>query len=242
MNAHDLKSMVVGGIPGGGKSSFIVGLIGGIVKRYEPSQVQFALFDGKGGVELNYMNGSPFLAQPVAIDSDSSSELLDWVKGEIDRRFDLLADAGVQEMESYNAKQSAEDRLPYLIAIVDEVQELLDFSIESPERKAASSAVSRGRAAGVMFIFATQRPDRNVIPGQIDGKCAMRVGFQLEKPIDSEMVLGGTKGAENLIGKGDMLCKMDGRIQRLQGILAERSDIEEYLRIGNDDDEYGEWQ
>jgi S-DNA-T family DNA segregation ATPase FtsK/SpoIIIE len=241
MDAHDLRSAIVGGVPGGGKSSFICALIGSLAMRYEPSQVQFALFDGKGGVELNYMNGSPFLAKPVAIDSDSATDLMNWVKEEIDRRFELLESAGAQELETYNAKQSKEDKLPYLLAIVDESHDLFDFSKDTPELKAACSSASRGRAAGVMLLFATQRPDRNVIPGQIDAKCAMRVGFQLEKSSDSEMVLGGTKGAENLIGHGDMLYKTNGRIQRLQGILAERSDIEGYLRIG-DDDEYGEWQ
>lgn len=231
-------SIAMGGIPGGGKSSFILSLMGSIAATATPKECQFIVFDGKGGVELKKLDGSPYLKYKVACDRLDASSLMLTVRSIIKRRFDLFTETGVSDLDEYNAKVEPEKRLPYLLVVVDEFQELFDLN-KTPSQpdeddtdvENMASNASLGRAAGVLVILSTQRVDGNSIPEQINSKVPVRIAFSLITADDSKKILSGRKGAENLLGKGDMLyLKPDTKnLIRLQGLHAEWGDIKPHL-------------
>jgi DNA segregation ATPase FtsK/SpoIIIE-like protein len=234
LNARSIESMIGGGIPGNGKSSEVLCFLGSVAACYTPEQVQFLIWDGKHGVEFSWLNGSPYLARPVACYRDDSLDLMEWLQQEIKTRNKIFTKHDVSNLEDYLQLPNVK-RIPYLVGIVDETQELFDFNPikgknQPPDLDLGSSNTSLGRSAGCPLYWFTQRPDRRAIPGQIDGKCGSRMAFLLQRDTDSELVLSGEKGAEKLMPKGDMLFKhAAGKPISLQGLKTERSDVEPHL-------------
>lgn len=238
INSHNLESAIVGGAPGSGKSSGIKAGTGSIAKHNPASRVQFVIFDGKNGLEFGWMDNSPYLWRNIACDDEDALGLAEDLQNEIDRRFDLFkaaketyGDKNINGLDQYNAIAEAES-LPYLIVFADEFQALFDMSDPEVE-KLLGDIASRGRAAGVATFFCTQRPDRNIIRGQVDGKCSTRIAYSLPSAADSELVLRNKAqvGAESLFGNGDLLYKSGNgkEVIRLQSPLAESDHIEQYL-------------
>lgn len=239
LSSKSINGIMIGGAPGGGKSCFINSLIFSLAYRYTPAQVRLAVADGKGGIELSWLDDSPFLAHPVAETPEAATRMIKEVEREIKSRNSLIKAAGVQHLNEYNAKQDDENKIAYLILIVDEVQELLDLAIGGSDSEAMASIASLGRAAGVLLILSTQRPDRKMINAQVDAKMSSRLAFRLSKAVDSETILG-EPGATALARQGDCLYKdEDGRLIRLQGIFSTRDEARPYLFPEEDDSAYG---
>lgn len=193
LNTNELESFLVGGMPKTGKSSWIKSMLASLIFRYPPQRISFVIGDGKGGVEFGFLSESPYLLKPVATTAKTASELLKWLKQFTDERYEKFAEVGVNNLDDYNKQQPL--KLPYVLASFDEFQDLFDFKPkkgkDSPDFENAASVASRGRAAGVLIVFSTQKPDRKLLPGQIDGKLGSRVCLAVQRDCDSEVILNG---------------------------------------------------
>lgn len=229
-NSQSLTSYIVGGMPRSGKSKFFRAAIASITYRYKPEQVQLVLMDGKAGApEFDFMRGSKYLAYPdVPFRPEDAKEAIRWVKDQVEKRFTAFAEVGATHLDAYLAAIQGKSGFPvfgYMPVICDEFQDLFDTSaaaraVSDSDVAVLSTIASLGPGAGVPLLLGTQRPDRNVIPGQIDGKCASRIAFLLQREVDSKLVLSGEAGAEYLMPQGDMLYKAGGgQTMRLQSVF-----------------------
>lgn len=239
----DLASMphlLVAGTTGAGKSVFINSVIASMLFRMTPNELRFIMVDPKR-VELSLYDGIPHLMAPVVTDSMKAPSYLKWALREVDKRYKKLADVGVRNIDSYNkymdenpdvvGKQAAEDNLihakmPYIMIIIDELADLM--MVSSSEVEASITRLAQiARAAGIHMIVATQRPSVDVVTGLIKANLPCRLSFRLASKVDSRTILD-MNGAENLLGKGDMLY-MDvntAKPVRIQGCYVSESEIE----------------
>jgi hypothetical protein len=222
LNTNELESFLVGGMPKVGKSSWIKSMLASLIFRYPPQRISFVIGDGKGGVEFGFLSESPYLLKPVATTAKDASDLLKWLKQFTDERYKKFFEAGVNNLDDYNKQQPL--KLPYVLASFDEFQDLFDFKPkrgeDTPDYENASSIASRGRAAGIIVVFSTQKPDRKLLPGQIDGKLGSRVCLAVQRDGDSEVILNGDPQGACLRPHGDLLFKAAGcEPVRLQGLI-----------------------
>ena len=152
-------------------------------------------------LELSTYEGIPHLLCPVITEAKKSASVLGWVVKEMESRYRLMTKEGVRNIDSYNSKHSLP--MPYIVVVVDEMSDLMLIAgkeIENYIQKLSQMA----RAAGIHIIMATQRPSVDVITGTIKANFPTRISFQVTSKIDSRTILG-EQGAEQLLGKGDML-------------------------------------
>ena len=199
----DLASMphlLIAGTTGSGKSVCINTIILSLLYRHTPDKCKFILIDPKM-LELSTYEGIPHLLCPVITEAKKSASVLGWVVKEMESRYRLMTKEGVRNIDGYNEKHKLP--MPYIVVVVDEMSDLMLVAgkeIENYIQKLSQMA----RAAGIHIIMATQRPSVDVITGTIKANFPTRISFQVTSKIDSRTILG-EQGAEQLLGKGDML-------------------------------------
>ena len=221
----DLASMphlLIAGTTGSGKSVCINTIILSLLYRLTPEQCKFILIDPKM-LELSTYEGIPHLICPVITEAKKAASVLGWVVKEMESRYRLMTKEGVRNIDSYNAKHK--HPMPYIIVVVDEMSDLMLVAgkeIENYIQKLSQMA----RAAGIHIIMATQRPSVDVITGTIKANFPTRISFQVSSKIDSRTILG-EQGAEQLLGKGDMLYMSSAnRILRIHAPFVSDVEIE----------------
>jgi DNA segregation ATPase FtsK/SpoIIIE, S-DNA-T family len=228
----DLASMphlLIAGTTGSGKSVCINTIILSLLYRHSPDKCKFILIDPKM-LELSTYEGIPHLLCPVITEAKKAASVLGWVVKEMENRYRLMTKEGVRNIDSYNAKHTLP--MPYIVVVVDEMSDLMLVAgkeIENYIQKLSQMA----RAAGIHIIMATQRPSVDVITGTIKANFPTRISFQVTSKIDSRTILG-EQGAEQLLGKGDMLYMSSAnRIVRIHAPFVSDNEIEKvnsYLR------------
>ncbi len=199
----DLSSMphlLIAGTTGSGKSVCINTIILSLIYKHTPDICKFILIDPKM-LELSTYEGIPHLLCPVITEAKKAASVLGWVVKEMESRYRLMTKVGVRNIDGYNEKHKV--KMPYIVVIVDEMSDLMLVAgkeIENYIQKLSQMA----RAAGIHIIMATQRPSVDVITGTIKANFPTRISFQVTSKIDSRTILG-EQGAEQLLGKGDML-------------------------------------
>ena len=221
----DLTSMphlLIAGTTGSGKSVCINTIIVSLLYKLSPDLCKFILIDPKM-LELSTYEGIPHLLTPVITDAKKATSALSWTVNEMNSRYKLMSKVGVRNIDGYNAKHKL--KMPYIIVVVDEMSDLMLVAgkeIENYIQKLSQMA----RAAGIHIIMATQRPSVDVITGTIKANFPTRISFQVSSKIDSRTILG-EQGAEQLLGKGDMLFMSSAnRIVRIHGPYVSEKEIE----------------
>ena len=228
----DLASMphlLIAGTTGSGKSVCINTIILSLLYRHTPDKCKFILIDPKM-LELSTYEGIPHLLCPVITEAKKAASVLGWVVKEMENRYRLMTKEGVRNIDGYNTKHTL--AMPYIVVVVDEMSDLMLVAgkeIENYIQKLSQMA----RAAGIHIIMATQRPSVDVITGTIKANFPTRISFQVTSKIDSRTILG-EQGAEQLLGKGDMLYMSSAnRIVRIHAPFVSDNEIEKvnnYLR------------
>ncbi len=221
----DLFSMphlLIAGTTGSGKSVCINTIILSLLYRHTPDKCKFILIDPKM-LELSTYEGIPHLLCPVITEAKKAASVLGWVVKEMENRYRLMTKEGVRNIDGYNAKHKLP--MPYIVVVVDEMSDLMLVAgkeIENYIQKLSQMA----RAAGIHIIMATQRPSVDVITGTIKANFPTRISFQVTSKIDSRTILG-EQGAEQLLGKGDMLYMSSAnRIVRIHAPFVSDNEIE----------------
>lgn len=226
-----MPHLLIAGATGSGKSVCINTLIMSILYKYSPSEVSLLMIDPKV-VELSVYNGIPHLLIPVVTDPKKAAGALNWAVNEMTRRYKLFAETGVRNIQSYNLlmdKGEIEEKLPYIVIIVDELADLMMVCPNDVEEYIARLA-QMARAAGMHLVLATQRPSVDVITGVIKANIPSRISFAVSSQIDSRTILDSS-GAEKLLGKGDMLFYPVGesKPQRIQGAFISEEEVEKVV-------------
>ena len=221
----DLASMphlLIAGTTGSGKSVCINTIILSLLYKHTPEKCKFILIDPKM-LELSTYEGVPHLLCPVITEAKKAASVLGWVVKEMESRYRLMTKEGVRNIDSYNLKHKLP--MPYIVVVVDEMSDLMLVAgkeIENYIQKLSQMA----RAAGIHIIMATQRPSVDVITGTIKANFPTRISFQVTSKIDSRTILG-EQGAEQLLGKGDMLYMSSAnRIVRIHAPFVSDNEIE----------------
>ena len=179
-------------------------------------------------LELSAYEGIPHLLSPVITDAKKATSALGWTVKEMNNRYKLMSQVGVRNIDGYNAKHKL--KMPYIVVVVDEMSDLMLVAgkeIENYIQKLSQMA----RAAGIHIIMATQRPSVDVITGTIKANFPTRISFQVSSKIDSRTILG-EQGAEQLLGKGDMLFMSSAnRIMRIHGPYVSEKEIEKITSL-----------
>ena len=229
----DLSKMphvLIAGATGSGKSVCVNAIICSLLMRATPSEVKLILVDPKR-VEMAQYKGIPHLLTEVIVDTEKAVNALKWTVGTMESRYHEFAQRGVRNIAGYNeALRAGEPRMPYIIVVIDELADLMmvsAFEVEATITRIAQLA----RATGIHLVVATQRPSVQVITGLIKANIPSRIAFAMTSGVDSRTILD-TTGAEDLLGRGDMLYQpIDApRAVRLQGVLVTDGEIEEVAR------------
>ena len=211
-----MPHLLIAGTTGSGKSVCINTIIVSLLYKLNPDLCKFILIDPKM-LELSTYEGIPHLLTPVITDAKKATSALAWTVKEMNSRYKLMSKVGVRNIDGYNAKHKL--KMPYIVVVVDEMSDLMLVAgkeIENYIQKLSQMA----RAAGIHIIMATQRPSVDVITGTIKANFPTRISFQVSSKIDSRTILG-EQGAEQLLGKGDMLFMSSAnRIVRIHGPFA----------------------
>ncbi len=232
----DLKKqphLLIAGATGAGKSVCVNSIITSIVYNYDPNLVRFILVDPKM-VELQLYNGVPHLLTPVITEPHLAPAALKWSIFEMERRYRLLASKNARDIVTYNEKinkeKSREEKLPFIIIIIDELADLMMVASKEIEGYITRIA-QKARAVGIHLVLATQRPSVDVITGIIKANFPARIAFQVAQKTDSRTIID-QNGAEKLLGKGDMLYQspMSSYPVRIQGAFISEDEIEEIVK------------
>ncbi len=222
-----MPHLLIAGATGSGKSVCINAIIMSLILRTTPEDLRLILIDPKR-VELAGYNELPHLIGSVVTEPENALENMYWAVKEMERRYELLQEARVRDINGYNERAEQEkefDRLPYIVIIVDEFADLIMTSgkdIELPITRLAQMA----RAVGIHLILATQRPSIKVITGIIKANFSARIAFQVSSRVDSRVILDMI-GAERLLGNGDMLFLPPGKAmpERIHGAFVSDHEI-----------------
>jgi len=226
--AVDLAKMphlLIAGATGSGKSVMVNAVITSLLCKATPDDVRMILMDLKR-VELAAYNGLPHLLVPVITEPERAKAALKWAVNEMEARYRRLAGASARNIRAFNdTRTDPEDRMPYIVIIIDELADLMmreGKNVEDPIVRLAQKA----RATGIHMVLATQRPSVNVVTGLIKANFPSRIAFAMASQIDSRTILDAP-GAEDLIGRGDMLYQPSDlpRPMRLQGVFVSDPEI-----------------
>jgi S-DNA-T family DNA segregation ATPase FtsK/SpoIIIE len=226
--AADLARMphlLIAGATGSGKTVCLNTVVCCLLMYNTPNEVRFILVDPKR-VELVAFNSIPHLAAPVIVETERAMEALRWLNQEMDRRYQKLATVGVRSIEGYNKNRQGDQKMPYLVLIIDELADLMMTGGDEVERILCRLA-QLARAVGIHLVVATQRPSVDVVTGLIKANFPTRISFAVTSQVDSRTILDGA-GAEKLLGKGDMLYMPTeaAKPKRLQGCFVSDPEIE----------------
>lgn len=231
-NIIDMPHALIAGATKSGKSVCINTILVSLLIKNSPEQLKLILVDPKK-VELAFYNNLPHLATPVIDDAVIATEALKWAVDEMERRYSILFNAKVRNIEDYNKKRQTRpelENLPFIVIVVDEFNDLvMQCGVEAND--AIIRLAQKARAAGIHIILATQRPTVNVVNGTIKSNITCRIAFRVASDQDSRIILD-EQGAENLLGRGDMLIKNNGLPERVQGAYisdSEIADVCEYI-------------
>lgn len=226
-NIAKMPHMLIAGTTGSGKSVCMNSIIISLLYKASPDDVKLIMVDPKM-VELGIYNGIPHLLIPVVTDPKKAAGSLQWAVTEMLRRYKLMSDAGVRDLESYNSIMQAENghKLPQVVIIIDELADLMLVAAKEVEDSICRVA-QMGRASGMHLIIATQRPSADVITGLMKANIPSRIAFSVASAMESRIILD-TQGAEKLVGKGDMLYAPIGcgKPLRVQGCFVTDSEVE----------------
>jgi len=232
-SSADLSKMphvLIAGATGSGKSVCVNGIIASLLMNATPAEVKLILIDPKR-VELAQYKGIPHLLCEVIVEPDKAVNALKWTVGTMESRYHEFAQRGVRNIAGYNdALRAGEPRMPYLVIIIDELADLM--MVSAYEVEATITRIAQlARATGIHLVVATQRPSVQVITGLIKANIPSRIAFAMTSGIDSRTILD-TVGAEDLLGRGDMLYQpIDApRAVRLQGVLVTDAEIDQLAR------------
>ena len=232
-----MPHLLVAGATGTGKSVSINTMIESLLFKFSPEAVRLLMIDPKR-IELSVYQDIPHLLHPVVTQPKEATKALRWAVEEMERRYVLLSDKGVRNIDTYNRKilkekkgpavdgaAPAESTLPYIIVIIDELADLMMVSSKEVE-EAITRLAQMARAAGIHLIIATQRPSVNVLTGIIKANFPTRISFQVSSRVDSRTILD-TNGAEHLLGEGDMLFMPPGvaRLTRIHGAYVTEEEV-----------------
>ncbi len=221
----DMPHLLIAGSTGSGKSVCLNTIICSLLYKYTPDQLKFLLIDPKK-VELNLYNDIPHLVAPVITEPKKSAVALKWMVNEMESRYQLFSDSGVKDIKSYNNFVKIQDKIPYVVIIIDELADLMMTAPVEVETCICRLA-QKARAAGIHLIVATQRPSVQVITGDIKSNIPTRIAFAVFSQIDARTILDSV-GAEKLLGKGDMLfTEKGGKLKRIQGAYISEDEITE---------------
>ena len=243
----DLSKMphtLIAGATGSGKSVCINSLIISILYKYSPDEVKLLMVDPKV-VELSGYNGIPHLLIPVVTDPKKAAAALNWAVNEMTKRYNLFAEKGVRNIDSYNGlleKGEIQEKLPYIVIIVDELADLMMVCPNDVEDYIGRLA-QMARAAGMHLVIATQRPSVDVITGVIKANIPSRISFAVSSQVDSRTILDSA-GAEKLLGKGDMLYYPVGESKplRVQGCFISEDEVENVIEFIKNDQEEAKYE
>ena len=238
-----LPHLLIAGTTGSGKSVCMNSLIISLLYKAKPEEVKLIMIDPKM-VELGIYNGIPHLLIPVVTDPKKAAGSLQWAVTEMMRRYRMMADAGVRDLESYNkqARMSSDDDLepmPQIVVVIDELADLMLVAAKEVEESICRIA-QMGRASGIHLVIATQRPSADVITGLMKANIPSRIAFAVASAMESRIILD-TAGAEKLVGKGDMLYAPlgQGKPKRVQGCFitdGEVQDIVTFIKLSSEAD------
>jgi S-DNA-T family DNA segregation ATPase FtsK/SpoIIIE len=226
---RDLASMphlLIAGATGSGKSVMVNAIIASLLFARTPQELRMILVDPKR-VELSNYNGLPHLLVPVITESDKAASALKWAVLEMETRYRMFAGAGARNLEGYNAsREDFDDRVHSIVIIIDELADLMMQDGRETEESIVRIA-QKARATGIHLILATQRPSVNVVTGLIKANIPSRIAFSMASQIDSRTVLDAP-GAEDLIGRGDMLFQPSDapKPTRMQGVFVSDREID----------------
>ena len=225
-----MPHMLVAGATGSGKSVFINTLIMSIIYKSSPDDVKLIMVDPKR-VELQGYEKIPHLLIPVVTNPKKANSALNWAVGEMERRYNMLVNENVRDIESYNDLVLSRDdgeteKMPYIVIIIDEFADLMMTSSKDVENSIMRIA-QLARACGIYLVIATQRPSVKVISGSIKANIPSRISFAVSSYVDSMTILD-RRGAENLLGNGDMLYMPQGQNdpKRVQGCYVSSAEID----------------
>lgn len=245
-----MPHMLVAGTTGSGKSVFINTLLVSLIVKNSPETLKLILIDPKS-VELALFQTLPHLIMPTVTDPSMASVALLWAVEEMERRYALLREIGVRNIDGYNRKikdadgatlarikphfedDSEEFTMPFLVIVVDEVADLMQSKHGKEIETNVSRLAAKARAAGIHLVLATQRPSTDVITGVIKANFPTRIAFKVITNMDSRVILD-TQGAEKLLGKGDMLFKQGVDILRVHSSYVDENEIEKLVEKLND--------
>jgi S-DNA-T family DNA segregation ATPase FtsK/SpoIIIE len=225
-----MPHVLIAGATGSGKSVCVNAIICSLLMRANPTEVKLILLDPKR-VEMAQYKGIPHLLCEVIVDTEKAVNALKWTVGTMESRYHEFAKRGVRNIAAYNeALRPDEPRMPYIVVVIDELADLMmvsAYEVESTITRIAQLA----RATGIHLVVATQRPSVQVITGLIKANIPSRIAFAMTSGVDSRTILD-TTGAEDLLGRGDMLYQpIDApRAVRLQGVLVTDEEIDELAR------------
>lgn len=222
-----MPHLLIAGTTGSGKSVCINVLTTSMIYSLHPEDLKFIFIDPKM-LELSVYKGIPYLGESVVTNPKQAERVLNDVVVEMEHRYKLLAGASVRSIVDYNKKQkSAEDRLPYIVIVIDELADLMMSTSSSRVELLITRLAQMARAVGIHLILATQRPSVDVITGLIKANFPCRIAFQVATKTDSRTILDGN-GAERLLGKGDMLFLESGSPEpiRLHGAYISSEETE----------------
>ncbi|MDA8168797.1 MAG: DNA translocase FtsK [Nitrospiraceae bacterium] len=218
-----MPHLLVAGATGAGKSVGLNSMVASILYKATPEEVKMLMIDPKL-LELSAYEGIPHLISPVITGPKPASEALRKMVFEMERRYRMIAEKGAKNIDSFNRTAGPEERLPYIVVVIDELADLMLSSAAEVEDSIARLA-QMARASGIHLILATQRPSVDVITGVIKANFPTRIAFQVASRIDSRTILDA-QGAEQLIGKGDMLLLSPGsRVMRIHGAFVSEGEI-----------------
>ncbi len=221
-----MPHMLIAGQTGSGKSVGMNGFILSLLYKNTPSELRMIMVDPKQ-VELGIYDGIPHLLTPVINSPDKALNALKWWVAEMERRYSTLKPLNVRNLEEYNAKVAPKDRMPVIVVIIDELADLMMSGNKKEVESAITRIAQKARAVGLHMILATQRPSVDVITGLIKANVPSRVAFTVASQVDSRTVLD-TIGAEDLLGRGDMLYFPTGAMAstRIQWVFVETDEVE----------------
>lgn len=229
----DMPHLLIAGATGSGKTVCVNALIAGLLHSKSPANLKFVMIDPKM-VEMAVYKDIPHMLAPVVTDSKKAAATLNWVVGEMERRYKIFAACGMRNIQSFNNRSGGitqdsdgneiPNRLPYIIIVIDELADLMVVAQDKVE-SAITRLAQLSRAVGIHLILATQRPSVDVITGVIKANFPARISFKVASKVDSRTVLD-MNGAEKLLGKGDMLFLEPGQPKPVRGQCAFITDEE----------------